>query len=104
MYFSINREMLRNETTINGHVAALGTPFDRDRRPFAKIGDRDVCPSDAAITIRELADLCSMPAIELAEVIASSLKGLTPDDFCLSGLADIAVQEKARGSGLARTP
>jgi TatD DNase family protein len=77
MYFSINREMLRNE---RHRSMVMSLPLERllteTDGPFAKIENRDVCPSDVAITIRELADLLSMPATELAGVIASNLKRL----------------------------
>lgn len=78
MYFSINREMLRNER----HRSMVMTlPLDRllteTDGPFAKIDGRDARPSDVAMAIEELARLRSMPIAELAGLIAGNLKRLT---------------------------
>ncbi len=77
MYFSINREMLRNERH-RAMVASL--PLDRllteTDGPFVKIDGRIVRPSDVVMTIDELAQLRSLPASELAEIVVGNLKRL----------------------------
>jgi len=76
-YFSINREMLRNDkhSTL---VASL--PLDRllteTDGPFVKIDGRDARPSDVSQTIEALARVRSMPGSELAETVALNLKRL----------------------------
>lgn len=78
IYFSINRQMLRNE---RHRSMVMSLPLDRilteTDGPFAKIDGRDAHPSDVTITIEELARLRSMPIAELAGVIAGNLKRLT---------------------------
>jgi TatD DNase family protein len=76
-YFSINREMLRNEKH-QAMVASL--PLDRllteTDGPFVKINGRDARPSDVSQTIEALARARSMPPTELAETVALNLKRL----------------------------
>lgn len=76
-YFSINREMLRNERH-RKMVSSL--PLDRilseTDGPFTKVDDRNARPSDVQRTVEELAHLRSMPGAELSEVIVSNLKTL----------------------------
>lgn len=76
-YFSINREMLRNEKH-QTMVASL--PLDRllteTDGPFVKIDGRDARPSDVSQTLEALARTRSMPASELAETVALNLKRL----------------------------
>lgn len=79
-YFSINREMLRNE---RHRLTVSSLPLDRllteTDGPFVKIDGRDVRPADVSRTVEELARLRSMPASELAEMIAENLKRLVSD-------------------------
>ena len=76
-YFSINREMLRNE---RHHTMVASLPLDRllteTDGPFVKIYGRDVRPSDVSQTIDALAQARSMPPSELAETVALNLKRL----------------------------
>jgi len=76
-YFSINREMLRNEKH-KAMVASL--PLDRllteTDGPFVKINGRDARPMDISQTIEALARVRSMPTHELAETIGVNLKRL----------------------------
>ena len=44
--------------------------------PFAKIDGRDARPSDVSLTVSELAELCSLPVSELADIVATDLKRL----------------------------
>ncbi|QOZ73842.1 Qat anti-phage system TatD family nuclease QatD [Bradyrhizobium arachidis] len=78
MYFSINREMLRNE---RHRSTVMSLPLDRllteTDGPFAKIDGRDARSGDVAMTVEELARLRSMPTAELTGVIAANLKRLT---------------------------
>ena len=79
-YFSINREMLRNDN----HSALIASlPLDRllteTDGPFVKIDGRDARPSDVSETIEELAQARSMPASEVAEVILHNLKRLVSE-------------------------
>jgi len=77
MYFSINREMLRNERH-RELVSAL--PLDRllteTDGPFVQIDGRVARPSDVASTVDELARLRSISASELADIVAANLKRL----------------------------
>lgn len=77
IYFSINREMLRNDRH-RAMVASL--PLDRllteTDGPFTKIDGRPARPRDVAVTIDELAVLLSLPASELTEIVAGNLKRL----------------------------
>lgn len=77
MYFSINREMLRNE---RHRTTVMSLPLDRllteTDGPFAKIDGRDARPRDVAMTIGELAQLLSLPPSELTEIVARNLKRL----------------------------
>jgi TatD DNase family protein len=77
MYFSINREMLRNE---RHRSMVMSLPVDRllteTDGPFAKIDGRDARPSDVSTTIEELSRLRAVPAIDLAGAIAGNLKRL----------------------------
>jgi TatD DNase family protein len=79
-YFSINREMLRNDKH-NTLLAYL--PLDRllteTDGPFVKIDGRDARPSDVSETIKALAEARSMPAPEVAEVILLNLKRLVSE-------------------------
>jgi TatD DNase family protein len=76
-YFSINREMLRNERH-RATVASL--PLDRllteTDGPFIKIDGRDGRPSDVRMTVDELAVLLSLSPAELADIIRNNLKRL----------------------------
>jgi len=77
MYFSINREMLRNER----HCAMVASlPLDRllteTDGPFTKIDGREARPSDVAMTVDELARLRSISVSELTEIVATNLKRL----------------------------
>jgi TatD DNase family protein len=76
-YFSINREMLRNERH-RSTVAYL--PLDKllteTDGPFVKVDGRDIRPADVASTVEELARLRSIPSSELAEIITRNLKRL----------------------------
>lgn len=64
MYFSINREMLRNER----HRATV-TSLPQTDGPFTKVDGREARPSDVSLTIDELAELRSIPAKELTEIV-----------------------------------
>ena len=79
-YFSINREMLHNDrhraTVLTLPIERLLTETDG---PFVKLHDRDVRPADVSTTVEELARLRSIPAIELADIIASNLKRLVSE-------------------------
>jgi TatD DNase family protein len=76
-YFSINREMMRNDKH-NSMVASL--PLDRllteTDGPFVKIDGRDARPSDVSQVLEALARIRSMPPSELAEKVALNLKRL----------------------------
>jgi TatD DNase family protein len=76
-YFSINREMLRNE---RHHTTVASLPLDRllteTDGPFVKIDGRDARPSDVCQTIEALAQARSMPVSELAETVALNLNRL----------------------------
>jgi TatD DNase family protein len=76
-YFSINREMLRNE---KHHSMVASLPLERvlteTDGPFVKIEGRDARPTDVSRTIEALARARAMPASELAETIAVNLKRL----------------------------
>jgi hypothetical protein len=80
MYFSINREMLRNELH-RSTVASL--PLDRllteTDGPFAMVDGRDARPSDVATTVAELARARSMKQLELAEIVAGNLRRLVAE-------------------------
>lgn len=80
MYFSINREMLRNERH-RATVASL--PLERllteTDGPFTKVDDREARPRDVSLTIDELAELRSLPAKELTEIVASNLRHLVSE-------------------------
>lgn len=77
LYFSINREMLRNE---RHRSTVMSLPLDRllteTDGPFAKIDGRDARPRDVATTIDELAQLLSLAPSELIEIVASNLRRL----------------------------
>jgi TatD DNase family protein len=79
-YFSINREMLRND---NRSALVASLPLDRllteTDGPFVKINGRDARPADVSETIEALAQARSMPASELAEVILHNLKHLVSE-------------------------
>jgi len=76
-YFSINREMLRNERH-RSMVASL--PLDRllteTDGPFVKIDGRDMRPSDVAMTLDELARLRALATTELSGIVSENLKRL----------------------------
>ena len=76
-YFSINREMLRNDRH-RSMVSSL--PIDRllteTDGPFAKVDGRDVRPTDVARTLGELARSRSIAVPELAEIIIENLRRL----------------------------
>jgi TatD DNase family protein len=76
-YFSVNREMLRNERHLS-MVASL--PLDRvlteSDGPFAKVNGRSARPSDVSGTIDQLAATLSMSNLELADVVSDNLKRL----------------------------
>lgn len=76
-YFSINREMLRNDRH-RKMVASL--PLDRilteTDGPFTKFDKRTSKPADVRHTVEELALLRAMPAAELSEMILGNLKHL----------------------------
>jgi TatD DNase family protein len=79
-YFSINREMLRNDK----HRTLLAyLPLDRvlteTDGPFVKIDGRDARPSDVSETIKAIAEARSMPAPEVSEVILLNLKRLVSE-------------------------
>ena len=78
MYFSINREMLRNERH-RATVASL--PLDRllteTDGPFTTVDGRQARPSDVSLTIEELAKLRSLPTTELIDTVASNLGHLS---------------------------
>jgi TatD DNase family protein len=80
VFFSINREMLRNE---KHRKTVLSLPLDRllteTDGPFAKIDGRDANPSDIQDTINELAELRSIPSRELIEIVAENLKRLVSE-------------------------
>jgi TatD DNase family protein len=77
MYFSINREMLLKE---RHRAMVTSLPLDRllteSDGPFTKIDGRDARPSDVSLTVSELAELCSLPVAELADIVADNLKRL----------------------------
>lgn len=77
IYFSVNREMLRNERH-RSVVASL--PLERllteTDGPFVKIAGREARPSDVALTLNELAQLRLLPASELNEIVVSNLRRL----------------------------
>ena len=79
-YFSINREMLRQERH-SKTVASL--PIDRllteTDGPFVQIDGRPARPSDIRETIEDLARLRAMPSSELAEIVAKNLKRLVSE-------------------------
>jgi TatD DNase family protein len=79
-YFSINREMLRNERH-RSTVVAL--PLDRllteTDGPFAQIEGRNARPGDVARTVEEIARLRGVPVQELTEIIANNLRRLVSD-------------------------
>lgn len=76
-YFSINREMLRNERH-RSMVASL--PLERllteSDGPFVKIDGRNARPADVASTLDALARLRSLATNELCDIIADNLKRL----------------------------
>ncbi len=80
MYFSINREMLRNE---RHRATVTSLPLDRllteTDGPFTKVDGREARPSDVSLTIDELAELRSLPPKELTEIVASNLRNLVSD-------------------------
>lgn len=80
MYFSINREMLRND---RHRLTVSSLPLDRllteTDGPFAKVDGREAHPADVARTIEDLARLRSMPFDELAEIITGNLKRLVSE-------------------------
>jgi TatD DNase family protein len=81
-YFSINREMLRNE---RHRKMLLSLPLDRilseTDGPFTTVDDRTSTPLDVRGAVEELARLRSMPATELAEIILSNLKKLVSQQY-----------------------
>lgn len=76
-YFSINREMLRNE---RHRLTVSSLPLDRllteTDGPFVKIDGRDVLPTDVSRTVDDLAGLRSMPSAELAAIVVDNLRRL----------------------------
>jgi TatD DNase family protein len=79
-YFSINREMLRNDR----HRAMVSTlPLNRflteTDGPFVKVDGRDAQPSDVAGTVDELSRLRSVPRSELVGIVAENLKRLVSE-------------------------